>query len=369
MADMPCAVQAGGGNGLKCVSPVQDFAQKVSSGQKPSEPGFSFRYQVEDYVAKAHMLFVECKDLAKVKALELKTKTATLVEDPQFRTLTMTTAAGTVVFAAMGGAFGLALGMATGSIVGILLALFTFGLSIPIGAVIGGASGFALGVSTGAGVGALASYGTFKYWIDIKNILVYIKLKALDAAVFAKVKVLESFTNTKLMTADAMDKTKANAEGLTTDAKAKTVNTAYLAKAKAGEAVQFATTTRASMTCTSAAAGAVLGSTTGGGLGAISGAAIGIVPAVFTLGLSIPIGLICGLCIGASVGGAIGAMSGAAAGYGGFTYREEISSGALMAWDKTCSSAKSVKAKAVESATRATKSVKCFVGGSTGGTA
>lgn len=48
------------------------------------------------------------------------------------------------------------------------------------------------------------------------------------------------------------------------------------------------------------------------------------VPALFTFGLSIPVGASIGLMAGATTGGSAGAVGGGAIGFAGFTYREEI---------------------------------------------
>ena len=47
-------------------------------------------------------------------------------------------------------------------------------------------------------------------------------------------------------------------------------------------------------------------------------------PALFTFGLSIPVGASIGLMAGATTGGSAGAVGGGAIGFAGFTYREEI---------------------------------------------
>merc|ERR1740127_194159 len=117
------------------------------------------------------------------------------------QTLTITTGTGTVVVGAMGGAFGLASGMVTGAIAGLPPALFTFGLSIPAGAVIGGGAGSAMGASAGAGVGALAGYGTFKYRVEIKKGLVYVQVKAMDTVKDGKAKALKTVEGASLKVA------------------------------------------------------------------------------------------------------------------------------------------------------------------------
>merc|ERR1712070_213450 len=114
-------------------------------------------------------------------------------------------------------------------------------------------------------------------------------------------------------------------------------------KAKASEAVDFATTTKVGVTSSSAVAGAVVGGTTTGAFGTVVGAAVGVVPAIFTFGLSIPAGAVIGLCVGTTVGGGAGAVGGGALGYGGFTYRQEISDGAKSSWNKVSSKAEELK--------------------------
>jgi len=76
-------------------------------------------------------------------------------------------------------------------------------------------------------------------------------------------------------------------------------------------------------------AGGAVGATTGG----IVGGTFGIVPALFTFGLSIPIGAaagsVIGLCVGTTVGGATGLVGGGTVGYGVYLKREEIQSCAM----------------------------------------
>merc|ERR1712228_1137133 len=86
------------------------------------------------------------------------------------------------------------------------------------------------------------------------------------------------------------------------------------------------------VTVVSAAGGAVtlgagsglMGMTAGAGVGA----AVGVVPAIFTFGLSIPIGAFmggaCGLCAGTVVCGSAGLVGGGAVGHYGYEHRNEI---------------------------------------------
>mmetsp|Transcript_46437 Transcript_46437/g.83851 ORF Transcript_46437/g.83851 Transcript_46437/m.83851 type:complete len:80 (-) Transcript_46437:28-267(-) len=60
----------------------------------------------------------------------------------------------------------------------------------------------------------------------------------------------------------------------------------------------------------------------------MTGAAVGIVPAVFTFGLSIPVGAMlgggAGCVTGAATGAGTGLAAGTAVGYGGYAYRSEL---------------------------------------------
>merc|ERR1712187_639206 len=138
-------------------------------------------------------------------------------------------------------------------------------------------------------------------------------------------------------------------------------------KAKSSEAVTLATTTRVGVTSSAAVAGAVLGGTTTGALGTVAGAAVGIIPAFFTLGLSIPVCAVAGLCVGTTVGGSAGAVGGGLVGFGGFTHRETISAGVHSSWNNVSAAAKQLKTKTVTCAADARKSMKSIVRGSTGG--
>merc|ERR1719296_29528 len=98
------------------------------------------------------------------------------------------------------------------------------------------------------------------------------------------------------------------------------------------------------------AGGAATGFVAGGALGA----AVGILPALFTFGLSIPLGAAlgagCGVAVGGAVGGTTGFAGAGAIGYGAYTKRAEIRG--LIATMRTRLTAvtEGMKAKAVSSA-------------------
>merc|ERR1712217_855735 len=113
----------------------------------------------------------------------------------------------------------------------------------------------------------------------------------------------------------------------------------------------------------------VFGGVVGSTVGTVTGAAIGLIPAVFTFGLSIPVGATMGLCTGAFAGSTTGVGGGGALGYGGFTHRKQLNDGAMGVWNKMHMSAASAKAKAADSASQLRNSMTSLMGGSTGETA
>merc|ERR1712151_428190 len=114
---------------------------------------------------------------------------------------------------------------------------------------------------------------------------------------------------------------------------------------------------------TMGAGGGVMGLTAGAGIGA----AVGVVPAIFTFGLSIPVGAFMGgafgLCAGTVVGGSAGLVGGGAVGYYGYERRNEIKGAAKGASDKATAYASALKERALASKNFAIS----FVSG-TGGT-
>jgi len=268
----------------------------------------------------------------------------------------------------------LASGVVVGSAAGVVPALFTFGLSIPAGAVAGGTAGLALGATTGGGFGGISACGAYKYRVEIKNQLVFVRIKCL--------KTIGSAKSTALMIKDSASRSVSNAANIS-KAKAivlknRTLEMGDLARTKAGEMGNYATTTRTGVTATSLVAGGVVGGVAGGSTGTVVGAVVGIVPALFTFGLSIPVSAGIGLCCGTVAGSTAGAVGGGALGFGGFTYRKEISGTADKAWTKVSTTtgqvstkisetASQVRTKAIDSATQVKDKVTCLVGGGTGG--
>jgi len=116
---------------------------------------------------------------------------------------------------------------------------------------------------------------------------------------------------------------------------ARVISAIQNARTKAVEAsagIRGAVTPKAQATAASAASGAVALGVSAGSAGLVAGgavgAALGVVPAVFTFGLSIPVGAImgsgAGLCVGTAAGGTAGFIGGGAVGYGAFSHRQGI---------------------------------------------
>jgi len=111
------------------------------------------------------------------------------------------------------------------------------------------------------------------------------------------------------------------------------------------------------VTATSAAGGAVTLGAGGGFMGLTAGAgvgaAVGVLPALFTFGLSIPIGAFIGggtgLCVGTAVGGGAGFVGGGAAGHYGYEHRAQIKAAANGVVAKAETSANAVKQRVVAS--------------------
>lgn len=81
-------------------------------------------------------------------------------------------AGGAVVLGTGGGATGLATGGAVGAAVGLVPALFTFGLSVPLFAAVGGGCGLVVGTTVGGTTGAVAGAGgycLFKRYAALQN--------------------------------------------------------------------------------------------------------------------------------------------------------------------------------------------------------
>ncbi|CAE8583799.1 unnamed protein product, partial [Polarella glacialis] len=76
-------------------------------------------------------------------------------EVPNVRRTVVFAAGGSAVVGIAGGASGLVAGGSIGSMLGVVPAVFTFGLSVPIGGFLGGLTGLGIGASCGVAIGAV----------------------------------------------------------------------------------------------------------------------------------------------------------------------------------------------------------------------
>jgi len=329
---------------LKRVPAVKPIKRLEEALEKSSQPPLRTREGTSKVMEKVEQF--------RKSAQDMKTLVVTRVKEPEFQKLTISTSSGVIVLGAAGGAFGVATGVVVGSVAGLAPALATFGLSIPAGAMCGGVAGLLVG-STAGGAGGFCLY---KYRVQIKDGFVQVKVKAHTFAADGYGKAKGAALSAKLAIQNKATQAREKAE--VTIALEKTGAAAALAKAKAGEVFTMTTSTRTGVSSAMAVLGGTVGTTAGGICGALAGGAFGVVPAVFTFGLSIPVGAGIGLMAGATTGGGAGVVGGGAIGFAGFTYRDEIKR-----------SAEYLRRKSMDSAEQVKKSVKSLVGAGTGETA
>jgi len=273
-----------------------------------------------------------------------KDKVLKIASDRRLQVTAASAAGGGAAVGAGAALGGLAVGGAIGAAIGIVPALFTFCLSIPVGAALGGGCGLvvggAAGTTTGAAAGGAVGFGAYTKRAEIKKAALETRAKITTgikkgrevtvyfaAATYAHANSKATMVKSRMRS--AMESIKQKVQPRLSAATKKTVAAIVAAKQKTGE---VASKRVVQVTTASAAGGALVGGTGGAATGLLAGgalgAAVGVVPAIFTFGLSIPLGAAlgggCGLAAGTAVGGTTGAAIGGASGYGIFTKREVI---------------------------------------------
>jgi len=273
------------------------------------------------------------------QATALRVQTLALVKHPKFQTIALGGGSGLVIMGSTCAFVGGGAGVTIGTIVGCVPALFTFGLSIPVGAAIGGGVGTCLGLALGGGsgviVGGAAGHVGHAYRVELKNGFLYIKTKSGERKV-----------NLQVFIAKVAAGTRSKAMEITSLAQEKAVSTQQQVRVhivkRGKQAHELVSHPKFQATAASAAGGAAVGGAGGGAAGLITGgtigAAVGLIPALFTFGLSIPVGAAIGggtgLCVGTLAGSSAGALGGGTTGYSVHTYRNEIKAGANHARTK-----------------------------------
>lgn len=289
----------------------------------------------------------------------LKQKTVTVVSDRRVQVAVASGASGAVVVGGGAAAVGLVGGGVVGGAIGILPALFTFGLSIPLGALVGAGCGVTVGGAAGGTVGftgaSAIGLGAYTKRAEIRRLADKALQQFAKARGYARSQV-ESFASAvKKKAFEAHAAAKAKSFEACVAAKNKAVVVVGAAKAKT---VQIVSNKDVQAATASAVGGAVVigtgGAATGTITGGLIGAAVGVVPALFTFGLSIPVCAVigggCGLVAGTAVGGTAGATAGAG-GYCAWTRREAILRAIVAAKDKAQASAKNVQGRVATAVT------------------
>jgi hypothetical protein len=197
----------------------------------------------------------------------------------------------------------------------------------------------------------------YAYRVEIKGNAVYVRTKVMEIANDATSKAVVKKERVKLAVSSCVESMKKKASTVSRQATSKASELRTGAKKAVSEpSLRVATA--------SAVGGSMVLGTAGLATGATVGAAIGLVPAIFTFGLSIPVGAALGGGIGATTGGTVGFGTGGALGYGIYTKRAEIkgAAGSVKGF---------VKDKAQEAssaANSAVNNVRAKLSGSTGST-
>jgi len=187
--------------------------------------------------------------------------------------------------------------------------------------------------------------------------VVAVKAQIAKTSTSTKVKVLEMYVTFETTLKAYLDAAMKQALSTYDVTKASTLAVAENAKSRADVLATRSKAFAADKPVTaSTASGAALGGTGGGvaGLatGAVAGAAAGLPLALFTFGLSVPVGAAiggsAGVAVGATVGGTAGAVSGAAVGYG-YEQRDQINAGLDSAKARAAACTNYVKETAISS--------------------
>eukprot|EP00445_Apocalathium_hangoei_P041570 CAMPEP_0203967988 /NCGR_PEP_ID=MMETSP0359-20131031/96721_1 /ASSEMBLY_ACC=CAM_ASM_000338 /TAXON_ID=268821 /ORGANISM="Scrippsiella Hangoei, Strain SHTV-5" /LENGTH=474 /DNA_ID=CAMNT_0050905907 /DNA_START=49 /DNA_END=1473 /DNA_ORIENTATION=- len=273
------------------------------------------------------------------------------------------------------GTVGLLGGSAAGTMVGAIPAPLTLGLSLPVGAIVGGGLGVAAGTLMGGACGFVGGgatgAATYVYRADLQDGIVYVKGNAAATSTRLRTRAFETTGYLKVSAIDAVDVARGRVLELTQSASEAmssagvvTVSAAKGTQAKAAklgaDLLETAQDRKTQVTAAAAAGGAVVVGVGGSAVGFVSGGAIGaacgVLPALFTFGLSIPIGAAigsgAGLCLGAAAGGTAGLVGGGTTGYSVYAHRGDIGSGLSRARCRADQFVSLVRSKASDVKTR-----------------
>jgi len=172
---IPVGAVIGGGVGFVAGTAVGGGAGGLAGGLG-GHVGYMYRVEIKNGIVHIKQQAIDMSNSTKTKASAIADRARTqvfatcesakqaagkhtqrakgLVKDTHFQVTAASAAGGAAVGGAGGGVIGLGAGGTIGAIIGLVPALFTFGLSIPIGAALGGGAGLCVGSTAGGSVGA-----------------------------------------------------------------------------------------------------------------------------------------------------------------------------------------------------------------------
>lgn len=148
-----------------CSSAKAKIALYTAAGNQKATDAYSFTKEhalahVSSAKARATTACGAAKEKATCAAEATKEKTLEFASDKGVQVAAASAAGGAAVLGTGGAATGLVAGGAIGAAVGLVPAVFTFGLSIPLFAAVGGGCGLASGAAVGSAAGAVGGGAT-----------------------------------------------------------------------------------------------------------------------------------------------------------------------------------------------------------------
>merc|ERR1712226_319188 len=133
-------------------------------------------------MAFARAAIGDCALTVNCKTKKMIAATKVMGADRKFQVTMMSSTGSAAVSGAVGGGVGFTTGAVLGGAIGIIPAVFTLGLSIPIGAAIGGGTGFCVGVAGGSSAGFVSGsavgYGVYSKRKELADVKTKARTKA-----------------------------------------------------------------------------------------------------------------------------------------------------------------------------------------------
>jgi len=169
------------------VSAITQVQQKAAALQKRGgEACVAVKNKALNVAGESKVKAGELADRAVTLARASKEKAQELAKDRRTQVTAASAGLGGVACGAGGAAAGLVTGGALGAAAGIPVAFFTFGLSIPVGAMLGGGFGLVAGGAAGTTVGATAGgalgYGGFTKRAEIQAAILAVRTQMRQGA-------------------------------------------------------------------------------------------------------------------------------------------------------------------------------------------